>query len=105
SDQVGSGPNLPGLVTTPVALPASVAGLAGQIAINPSVDPNQGGNPIFLRDGGICGNPTIPTTQLATPATKADCLSCLPICPRQPHSAPPVALPPLQLSMVMQPPR
>src|SRR5262249_6276911 len=47
SDQVGSGPNLPGLVTTPIAtsLPASVAGLAGQIAINPSIDPNQGGNP------------------------------------------------------------
>ncbi len=58
SDQVGTGPNLPGLFTTPGAtsLPTSVTGLAGQIEINPSVDPNQGGNPFLLRDGGICGN-------------------------------------------------
>jgi flagellar hook-associated protein 1 len=59
SDQAGTGPNLPGLFTTPGAtsLPTSITGLAGQIEINPSVDPNQGGNPLLLRDGGICGNP------------------------------------------------
>jgi flagellar hook-associated protein 1 len=58
-DQVGAGPNLPGLFTTPgaTALPASITGLAGQITVNPSVDPNQGGNPLLLRDGGISGNP------------------------------------------------
>jgi flagellar hook-associated protein FlgK len=33
------------------------AGLAGQTQVNPSVDPNQGGNPLLLRDGGISGNP------------------------------------------------
>jgi flagellar hook-associated protein 1 len=59
SDQVGTGLNLPGLFTTPgaTALPTSIIGLAGQIQVNPSVDPNQGGNPLLLRDGGISGNP------------------------------------------------
>ena len=59
SDQAGTGPDLPGLFTTPGAtsLPTSTAGLAGQITVNPSVDPNQGGNPLLLRDGGISGNP------------------------------------------------
>jgi flagellar hook-associated protein 1 FlgK len=35
------------------------AGLAGMIKVNASVDPNQGGNPARLRDGGISnpGNP------------------------------------------------
>ena len=58
SDQAGSGPNLPGLFTTPGAtsLPGGTTGLASQIAINPSVDPSQGGNPFLLRDGGISGN-------------------------------------------------
>ncbi len=60
SDQAGSGPNLPGLFTVPgaTALPASITGLAGQIAINPGADPNQAGNPLLLRDGGISGNPS-----------------------------------------------
>jgi flagellar hook-associated protein 1 len=58
SDQNGSGPNLPGLFTTAGAtsLPSNITGLAGQIEINPSVDPTQGGNPLLLRDGGISGN-------------------------------------------------
>ena len=55
SAQTGSGPNLPGLFTTPGAtsLPASIMGLASQISINSSVDPGQGGNAMLLRDGGI----------------------------------------------------
>jgi flagellar hook-associated protein 1 FlgK len=59
SDQVGTGPNLPGLFTTPgaTALPTGTTALAGQIAVNPAADPNQGGNPLLLRDGGISGNP------------------------------------------------
>jgi flagellar hook-associated protein 1 len=59
SDQVGTGPDLPGLFTTEgaAALPTGSTGLAGQITVNPSVDPNQGGNPFLLRDGGISGNP------------------------------------------------
>jgi flagellar hook-associated protein 1 FlgK len=59
SDQNGTGPNLPGLFTTAGAssLPSSITGLAGQIEVNPTVDPNQGGNPSLLRDGGISGNP------------------------------------------------
>jgi len=58
SDQTGSGPNLPGLFTTPGAtsLPTSTTGLAGQISVNASVDPSQGGNALLLRDGGISGN-------------------------------------------------
>jgi flagellar hook-associated protein 1 len=55
TDQAASGPNLPGLFTTPGAtsLPTSATGLAGQISVNASADPNQGGNALLLRDGGI----------------------------------------------------
>ena len=58
SVQTGSGPNLPGLITTPGAtsLPTSTTGLTGQISVNASVDPTQGGNALLLRDGGISGN-------------------------------------------------
>ncbi|MGA9486575.1 MAG: flagellar hook-associated protein FlgK [Methylocella sp.] len=58
NDQTGPGPNLPGLFTTPGAtsLPTSTTGLAGQISVNASVDPSQGGNALLLRDGGISGN-------------------------------------------------
>ena len=48
---------LPGLFTDPSGtVPANAtapAGLAGQISVNPSVDPSQGGNSNLLRDGGI----------------------------------------------------
>lgn len=59
ADQLGSGPNLPGLFTTAGAamLPSTITGLAAQIRVNPNVDPNLGGNPLLLRDGGISGNP------------------------------------------------
>ncbi|HUI21606.1 MAG TPA: flagellar hook-associated protein FlgK [Methylocella sp.] len=59
SPQIGTGPNLPGLFTTPGAtsLPITTTGLASQITVNASVDPTQGGNPSLLRDGGISGNP------------------------------------------------
>ncbi|WP_036261310.1 flagellar hook-associated protein FlgK [Methylocapsa aurea] len=55
SDQVGSGPSLPGLFTTAGAtsLPANINGLAAQVMVNASVDPNQGGDANLLRDGGI----------------------------------------------------
>jgi flagellar hook-associated protein 1 FlgK len=55
SDQVGSGPSLPGLFTTPGAtsLPPTVNELAAQITVSASVDPNQGGDANLLRDGGI----------------------------------------------------
>jgi flagellar hook-associated protein 1 len=64
TDQSGSatpGPPLPGLFTysgfsIAAGLPADTsvpAGLAGQISINASVDPSQGGNVNLLRDGGI----------------------------------------------------
>jgi len=55
SDQVGSGPDLPGLFTTPgaVALPTTTLGLAASISVNPTVDPAQGGDADLLRDGGI----------------------------------------------------
>jgi flagellar hook-associated protein 1 FlgK len=58
SDQAGPGPNLPGLFTAPaVTLPIiNPTGLAGQITVNPNADPNQGGNALLLRDGGISGN-------------------------------------------------
>jgi len=58
SAQTGTGPNLPGLFTTPGATspPTSTTGLAGQISVNASVDPTQGGNALLLRDGGISGN-------------------------------------------------
>jgi flagellar hook-associated protein 1 len=41
-----------GTIPTATSVPA---GLAGQIKINPSVDPTQGGNANLLRDGGISG--------------------------------------------------
>lgn len=55
SDQIGPGPNLPGLFTTPgtTSLPTSTMGLASQIAVNATVDPSKGGNSFLLRDGGI----------------------------------------------------
>lgn len=58
SDQVGAGPDLPGLFTIPGAttLPTNNTGLAGQISLNASADPSQGGNSLLLRDGGISGN-------------------------------------------------
>jgi flagellar hook-associated protein 1 FlgK len=58
SDQTGPGADLPGLFTVPGAPPLTsiITGLASRIQINPSVDPNQGGNPFLLRDGGISGN-------------------------------------------------
>lgn len=57
SDQLSIGPDLPGLFTTPgaTAPPTGAAGLAGQIMVNASVDPAQGGNSLLLRDGGISG--------------------------------------------------
>jgi flagellar hook-associated protein 1 FlgK len=65
SDQsaVPSLPDAPGLFTYPGApampAPGLVQGLAGVIAVNPTVDPAQGGDPSLLRDGGISdpGNP------------------------------------------------
>jgi flagellar hook-associated protein 1 FlgK len=61
SDQIGSGPDLPGLFTTSgaTALPTTVLGLAARIVVNPSVDPAQGGDIELMRDGGIAapGNP------------------------------------------------
>ncbi len=66
TDQSGSatpGPALPGLFTyagfsATAGLPADTsvpAGLAGQITVNASVDPSQGGNVNLLRDGDISG--------------------------------------------------
>jgi flagellar hook-associated protein 1 len=62
TDQTAPGTNpLPGLFTfsgfsgtmpVPTAVPL---GLAGQIAVNASVDPSQGGNANLLRDGNISG--------------------------------------------------
>jgi flagellar hook-associated protein 1 FlgK len=60
---VPSLPDAPGLFTYPGApampAPGLVQGLAGIIAVNPTVDPAQGGDPSLLRDGGIAdpGNP------------------------------------------------
>ena len=53
-------PDAPGLFTFPSAtsVPAPgalVVGLAGQITVNPSVDPAQGGDVTKLRDGGLAG--------------------------------------------------
>ncbi len=44
------GPSIP---TTGVL----ISGLAGQIKVNPNVDPSAGGNPVLIRDGAISGNP------------------------------------------------
>lgn len=62
TDQSGAGGKpLPGLFTYPGATeapgPTLIPGLAGQITINANVDPEQGGDPNRLRDGGISGNP------------------------------------------------
>ncbi|MGJ0508730.1 MAG: flagellar hook-associated protein FlgK [Methylocystis sp.] len=57
----GGGPDLPGLFTYPGAAqspPATlIPGLAGQIVVNATVDPAQGGDATLLRDGGASGNP------------------------------------------------
>jgi flagellar hook-associated protein 1 FlgK len=58
SDQTNSnGVDRPGLFTFPGASsmpgPSIISGLAGQITVNASVDPTQGGNLDLLRDGGI----------------------------------------------------
>jgi flagellar hook-associated protein 1 FlgK len=55
-------PDAAGLFTYPggPAIPPTgtvIAGLAGTISLNASVDPLQGGDPTLLRDGGIAGNP------------------------------------------------
>jgi flagellar hook-associated protein 1 len=55
-------PDAPGLFTYPgaPAMPPSgtlMAGLAGSIRINPTVDPTQGGDLSLLRDGGMAGDP------------------------------------------------
>ena len=59
SDQTGgSAPTVPGLFTYSGApsMPApGQAGLAASIAVNPAVDPSQGGTITLLRDGGIGG--------------------------------------------------
>ncbi|HET6377501.1 MAG TPA: flagellar hook-associated protein FlgK [Methylocella sp.] len=59
SDQLGTAPNLPGLFTAADmnSLPTSSTGLAQQLQINSNADPQRSGNPLLLRDGGICGNP------------------------------------------------
>ena len=57
----GGGAPLPGLFTfagaTGVPGAALISGLAGQIAVNASVDPAQGGALSRIRDGGVSGNP------------------------------------------------
>jgi flagellar hook-associated protein 1 FlgK len=70
SDQIGGGPDLPGLFTTPGAgsMPTGVTGLAGQIVVNASVDPSQGGNASLLRDGGIADPGGVNYTYNATGA-------------------------------------
>jgi flagellar hook-associated protein 1 FlgK len=59
-DQIGAGAPLPGLFTTSgaTAIPAATLtpGIAGELIINPLVDPAQGGDVKLLRDGGISGN-------------------------------------------------
>ena len=71
SAQVGSGPSLPGLFTTPgaTAMPTSVTGLAGAISVNPTVDPSQSGNAALLRDGGISDTSNSNYTYNTTGAT------------------------------------
>ncbi len=55
TDPAGSGTTLAGLFTnggsTAIPSPTSDVGLAGTIAINAAVDPNQGGNPQLLGNG------------------------------------------------------
>jgi len=61
SDQTSAGlPKMPGLFTSTAATTATpagapIAGLAAQLMINPSVDPDAGGNPSLIRDGGASG--------------------------------------------------
>lgn len=60
-DQSGDGnPPLPGLFTVSGSIMALnstlISGLSDKITINPSVDPDQGGDSMLLRDGGISGN-------------------------------------------------
>ncbi len=59
-DQSGNGAPLPGLFTTTgsTTIPNATLtpGIAGALIINPTVDPEQGGNIKLLRDGGISGN-------------------------------------------------
>lgn len=62
SDTAGVGPDVPGLFTYTGAtgVPPDgviVSGLAAALRVNPSVDPDQGGNANLLRDGGISGLP------------------------------------------------
>ncbi len=84
TDQSGSatpGPALPGLFTysgfsAATGLPTDTsvpAGLAGQISVNASVDPSQGGNANLLRDGDISGggaNYTYNTTGAGSYSTR-----------------------------------
>ena len=59
AETLPSGGTAPGLFSyqgadatgTPPEMPTSATGLAGEIQINPAVDPNQGGNPQLVRDG------------------------------------------------------
>ena len=44
---------------TTVPVPGQVPGLAGEIKVNASVDPSQGGNANLLRDGGIANTPGV----------------------------------------------
>jgi flagellar hook-associated protein 1 FlgK len=58
SDQVGGGPDVPGLFTYGGAtgIPPDgvlISGLAKAIRVNPNVDPDQGGSATLLRDGAI----------------------------------------------------
>ena len=58
--QIGTDPDMPGLFTYMGATgipPAGtlISGLAGLIGVNAAVDPDQGGDAMLLRDGGING--------------------------------------------------
>lgn len=56
-DQTGAGlPAVAGLFTAgSAAVPTDATGLAARLAVNPAVDPAQGGSLTLLRDGGING--------------------------------------------------
>jgi flagellar hook-associated protein 1 len=99
-DQAAPGPDLPGLFTTQGAtsLPTSTTGLAGQITVNASVDPSQGGNALLLRDGGISdtANPTTLTIQQGMPAIRRVSPNCSPNCRQHRRTAQAVASPPVQ---------
>lgn len=77
-------PQRTGLFTYPGGplLPGSATGLAGQISVNPLVDPAMGGNLELLRDGGINGasyryNPAPPGTNTAFAGRLNDLISNL----------------------------